>query len=55
MVQGTVVDDVFKAEFLAFPPPETRAESLAVLGNIDPFGQEISKQVFVWILMKLFF
>lgn len=45
MVQGVVEDDVLRAEFLTFPPPETREESLAVLGDIDSLGQELSKQV----------
>lgn len=39
-----VTEDVLHAQVLAFPPPETRAESLIALGDVDPFGLEISKQ-----------
>ncbi|KAH9115975.1 hypothetical protein AeMF1_010045 [Aphanomyces euteiches] len=42
LVEGQVVDDIFHVETMGLPPPETRLDSLAVLGGVDPLGVEVS-------------
>ncbi|RLN96760.1 hypothetical protein BBJ28_00025649 [Nothophytophthora sp. Chile5] len=44
LVEGEVIDDVLHVHSMGFPPPETKATSLDVLGGIDPLGVEVSSQ-----------
>lgn len=44
LVSPAVSDSLSHLQSLGFPPPETKAESLEILGGIDPLGVEISAQ-----------
>ncbi|OQR90110.1 DNA polymerase epsilon subunit [Achlya hypogyna] len=44
IVEGQVRDDVFHVESMGGPPPEYRADSIAILGGLDPLGVEVSAQ-----------
>ncbi|KAJ0409321.1 hypothetical protein ATCC90586_000558 [Pythium insidiosum] len=44
LVEGEVLDDVLHVHTMGFPPPETKEESMLVLGGVDPLGVEVSAQ-----------
>ncbi|TYZ58561.1 hypothetical protein PybrP1_007279 [[Pythium] brassicae (nom. inval.)] len=44
LVEGEVIDDVLHVHSMGFPPPEPKAQSLAILGGVDPLGVEVSAQ-----------
>jgi hypothetical protein len=45
LAEGSLVDGVFRVERMGSPPPETREQSLEIIGSYDLFGTGITPQV----------